>query len=59
MSKQDLEYCAQVIVEKTFATPQAAENWMARVKAKHEATADDVETRLWTGVKGTFHRRTS
>lgn len=41
------EFGAQVIVEKTFKSKEAAENWAARLKGKFEPVADNVETHIW------------
>lgn len=44
------EFAGQVIIEKKFKSREAAENWMARLKAQYEPTTDNVETHLWEPV---------
>jgi hypothetical protein len=44
----NVQYVGQVIIEKAFATPEACENWMNRVKNRYEPTAANVETHVWT-----------
>lgn len=40
-------YGAQVIIEKEFATKEAAERWMDGLRAVHGNGDVHVETRLW------------